>query len=66
MDKIGLFLVMENDECEFIGTALGDSMAYLSSLLTYDLDPDARKESENALKSLNPVYAEFVKFDNNR
>ena len=53
-------------DCESIGTSLGDTMAYLSNLLTYKLDSDARKEAENALKSLNTVYAKFVKFDKNK
>lgn len=53
-------------DCEFIGTALGDTMARLSHLLTLDLNYIAKVEAERALKSLDPVYAKFIKFDKNK
>ena len=53
-------------ECEYIGTALGDTMARLSHLLTLDLSYIAKVEAQKALRSLNPVYAKFVKFDKNK
>lgn len=80
-------LIMEKDteigfitkkDCEFIGTALGDAISYLSRLLAYklghdnelipvyDLEEDAIEEIESALKLLNPVYEKFVKFDKNK